>query len=230
MVRFARRRSFARIIARRDILWCLAGVVGIQFVLAVASNVGGPNCAIPSTVTSCNCCARRWPPILIVLCSSPRQFADAQRPAIGIPRCRWASRLQFRPDAAWADPATARALIASCAMAFGHAGRPSNYFRYCCRRASTSSTPRPRFAKHGTISSSCRSMASRNPIVNCPGSKRGQSPAYTSRFVLMSWFAPDWVPWKNRQDFVWSSTDRWGWLASHTPQTAAANAGLASHD
>jgi hypothetical protein len=37
---------------------------------------------------------------------------------------------------------------------------------------------------------------------------------YDSRFAVRSWLCPAWVPWAERHDFVWTHTDRGGWLAA----------------
>ncbi len=44
---------------------------------------------------------------------------------------------------------------------------------------------------------------------------------YTSRFALMSRLWPSWVPWGERADFVWTHIDPAGWLACSPPRSAA---------
>jgi hypothetical protein len=45
-------------------------------------------------------------------------------------------------------------------------------------------------------------------------------PCYTNRYVLLSRLAPAFVPWTHRADHFWTHTDRWGWLEIPAPRTA----------
>jgi hypothetical protein len=230
MVRFSRRRSFARVIARRDILWCFTGVVGIQLVLAVALERWRPELRDPEyghklqllRTATANATDR---PLLLALGSSrtlnglrpealnsdgPLVFnfgLTRHGPILQLLALNRLLRDGVRPR--WATVELLPVLLPQGEHELD--GTPA--FRQTWNDL--------QFLQEHGFSESGRSWS---------WLEARSAPAYTSRFVLMSRLAPDWVPWKNRQDFVWSSTDRWGWLPSHTPQTASANAGLAGHD
>ena len=39
------------------------------------------------------------------------------------------------------------------------------------------------------------------------------APWFSARFCLMSRWLPGWLPWQARQDYMWNTIDRFGWLA-----------------
>lgn len=46
-------------------------------------------------------------------------------------------------------------------------------------------------------------------------------PCYANRFALMSRIEANWVPWAERQDFIWSHIDECGWLEAPAPRSEA---------
>jgi hypothetical protein len=45
-------------------------------------------------------------------------------------------------------------------------------------------------------------------------------PCYSNRYVLLSRYLPDLVPWCHREDFGTANVDRWGWLAMPEARSA----------
>jgi hypothetical protein len=230
MVRRSRRRSFARSIARRDIVWCLAGVIGIQFVLAVALERWRPELRDPEYGHKLQLLRRVTAenpdrPLLVALGSSRTlnglrpELHDATDPLVfNFGLTRHGPILQLLAlDRLLRDgvkPRFATIELLPVLLPQGEHELDGT----------------PAFRQSWSDLQCLSQYGFSRPERSWSWLEARSAPAYTSRFVLMSRLAPDWVPWKNRQDFVWSSTDHWGWLASHVPQTAAANAGLASQD
>ena len=230
MVRRSRRRSFARTIARRDIVWCVIGVVGIQFALAVMLERRRPELRDPEYGYKLHLLRRATAeqpnrPLLVALGSSRTlnglrpELLDAADPLVfNFGLTRHGPILQLLAlDRLLRDGVRPRWVTIELLPVL----LPQGEHEIDGTPAFRQSWGDLVFLQDNGFSHSDRDWA---------WLEARSAPAYTSRFVLMSRLAPDWVPWKNRQDFVWSSTDRLGWLASHVPQTAAANARLASQD
>jgi hypothetical protein len=205
-------RPRRRTIARRDVVWCIAGLVAAQLVLAVTLERWRPELRDPEYGHKLRLVRRQTAaaadrPLLVALGSS--RVLNGLRPAL----------LPAGDDVVFN---------------FGMTGLgPVQQMLALNRLLHDGVRPRwvtievvPQFLSAGALELSA-SIAGRHtlrdvrlgercgaPLTYAAGWLEARSaPWYANRYVLLSKFWPAWVPADRRADYVWTNTDPTGWLA-----------------